>query len=49
MATGDGFLKSVSDAGNQAAFLVLDTESVPDGKLLSLVKYPDGKKSGQDS
>src|SRR3954464_5447343 len=23
------------------AFLVLDTESVPDGKLLGLVKYPD--------
>ena len=29
-----------TDAGTRTAFLVLDTESVPDGRLLSAVKYP---------
>ncbi|OAI39720.1 hypothetical protein AYO40_05545 [Planctomycetaceae bacterium SCGC AG-212-D15] len=28
------------DNGNNTAYLVLDTESVPDGRLLSLIKYP---------
>ncbi len=28
------------DAGTRTAFLVVDTESVPDGRLLSAVKYP---------
>jgi len=29
------------DAGPRTAFLVVDTESVPDGELLARVKYPD--------
>jgi predicted PolB exonuclease-like 3'-5' exonuclease len=29
------------DAGTRTAFLVLDTESVPDGRLVAAVKYPD--------
>lgn len=32
--------RSRSDA-SQPAFLILDTESVPDGKLVSVVKYPE--------
>jgi predicted PolB exonuclease-like 3'-5' exonuclease len=33
-------LMPVSDSAAKTAFLVVDTESVPDGKLLSAVKYP---------
>jgi predicted PolB exonuclease-like 3'-5' exonuclease len=29
-----------SDAATRTAFLVVDTESVPDGRLLNMVKYP---------
>ena len=32
---------SVGDHQEGTAFLVLDTESIPDGRLLSLVKYPE--------
>jgi predicted PolB exonuclease-like 3'-5' exonuclease len=31
---------AAQDNGTRTAFLVVDTESVPDGKLLSAVKYP---------
>src|SRR3954452_10611510 len=41
MATADTLARSVTaDAGTRTAFLVVDTESVPDGRLLSAVKYP---------
>lgn len=36
MASGESTAK-----GDRSAFLVVDTESVPDGRLLGLVKYPD--------
>ena len=40
MATGDVLSKGVGESSNDAtAFLVLDTESIPDGRLLSKVKY----------
>jgi predicted PolB exonuclease-like 3'-5' exonuclease len=39
MATAD-LPKNNTETGSPPAFLVLDTESVPDGKLLGLVKYP---------
>ncbi|QVL34681.1 ribonuclease H-like domain-containing protein [Telmatocola sphagniphila] len=30
-----------NDPSSETSFLVIDTESVPDGKLIGLVKYPD--------
>lgn len=39
MADADVFMKCNVDA-KDTAFLVLDTESVPDGRLLHLTKYP---------
>ena len=33
-------VRAPMDAGTRTAFLVVDTESVPDGRLLSQVKYP---------
>jgi 3'-5' exonuclease len=41
MAAGEHFSKAAADAGGVPAFLVLDAESVPDGRLLARVKYPD--------
>lgn len=49
MATGDGFYKNVPDGSTPPAFLIFDTESVPDGKLLSLVKYPDDNLSPEEA
>jgi predicted PolB exonuclease-like 3'-5' exonuclease len=42
MATADPFLRPLSgaDPAARTAFLVIDTESVPDGRLLAAVKYP---------
>jgi predicted PolB exonuclease-like 3'-5' exonuclease len=37
------------DNGNGTAYLVIDTESVPDGRLLSLVKYPGENLSEEDA
>ncbi len=40
MALADTFARSAGpDNGTRTAFLVVDTESVPDGRLLSAVKY----------
>src|SRR5207247_372527 len=39
MAAMDVFSKGTGEIGAPPAYLVLDTESVPDGRLLSLVKY----------
>ena len=33
----------------ETAFLILDTESVPDGQLLSRVKYPEDALSPEDA
>ncbi len=42
MATADSFHRppAAPDAGTRPAFLVIHTESVPDGRLLSAVNYP---------
>jgi predicted PolB exonuclease-like 3'-5' exonuclease len=41
MAMADAVPREPGELTNGPAFLILDTESVPDGKLLALVKYPD--------
>jgi predicted PolB exonuclease-like 3'-5' exonuclease len=49
MAAGDVFTRGTNEVGTPPAFLVLDTESVPDGKLLGLVKYPDENLSPEEA
>jgi 3'-5' exonuclease len=39
MAVSESVMRGPGDDGEAPRFLVLDTESVPDGKLLGLVKY----------
>jgi predicted PolB exonuclease-like 3'-5' exonuclease len=46
----DPLLPRVSEpAADPPAFLVLDTESVPDGRLLGKVKYPDDRLSPEEA
>src|SRR4051794_13922886 len=40
MAMVEPYLRGSTEGNDATAFLVFDTESVPDGRLLSLVKYP---------
>ena len=40
---------AATDASTRTAFLVIDTESVPDGRLLSSVKYAGGEPVGRGS
>ena len=41
MAIADSYTRSSSsDVGTRTAFLIVDTESIPDGQLVSAVKYP---------
>jgi predicted PolB exonuclease-like 3'-5' exonuclease len=49
MASGDFFHKGASDTAVPPAFLVVDTESVPDGRLLSKVKFPEDQLSPPDA
>ena len=50
MALADTFARASSpDATTRTAFLVVDTESVPDGRLLSAVKYPGENLSPEDA
>lgn len=54
MATADIALRTPPataglDAGTRTAFLVVDTESVPDGRLLSAVKYPGENLSPEEA
>lgn len=49
MATGEVYPKIVGEASTATAFLVFDTESVPDGKLLGLVKYPGDSITPEDA
>jgi predicted PolB exonuclease-like 3'-5' exonuclease len=48
MATYDVF-KPGAETSAPPAFLVVDTESVPDGRLLARTKYPDEDLSPQDA
>src|SRR5437867_7260482 len=38
-----------SDAATRTAFLVVDCESIPDGRLLNLIKYPGQDLSDTDA
>ncbi len=40
MRSGDVFHKGPADAAPDPAYLIMDTESVPDGRLIALDKYP---------
>ena len=41
MATADFLTRTPpTESGTRTAFLIVDTESVPDGRLLAAVKYP---------
>ncbi|MFN4257856.1 MAG: 3'-5' exonuclease [Gemmataceae bacterium] len=41
MATAEVYSRRTSPTAAKTAFLVMDTESIPDGRLLSKVKYPE--------
>lgn len=50
MATADFLTRPpIAENGTRTAFLVVDTESVPDGRLLSSVKYPGDNLSPEDA
>src|SRR5262245_23532730 len=49
MANGDILPRPTLEVGPKTAYLVLDTESVPDGRLLSMVKYPEDKPSPDEA
>ena len=50
MATADYLTRTPPpDTGTRTAFLVVDTESVPDGRLLAAVKYPDDKLTPEEA
>lgn len=49
MATANDLPRPNLEIGPKTAYLILDTESVPDGKLLSLVKYPEDKPSPEEA
>lgn len=50
MATADLVTRPpAADAATRTAFLIVDTESVPDGRLLSAVKYPDEYLSPEEA
>jgi predicted PolB exonuclease-like 3'-5' exonuclease len=49
MAMVEGYLRGNSEGNDATAFLVVDTESVPDGRLLSLVKYPGEHLSPEEA
>ena len=51
MATADPFLRPLAgaDPAARTAFLVIDTESVPDGRLLAAVKYPGEKLTREEA
>ena len=50
MALADTFARAAgTDASTRTAFLVVDTESVPDGRLLSAVKYAGENLSPEEA
>jgi predicted PolB exonuclease-like 3'-5' exonuclease len=49
MATADSFSRGAGEAGAAPAFLILDTESVPDGRLIAKVKYPDATLTPEEA
>jgi len=49
MSSADGSSKPAPDNGAAPAFLIFDAESIPDGRLLALIKYPDDHLSSEDA
>ena len=50
MPAADSFSRPVSsEPATKTAFLVVDTESVPDGQLLAAVKYPDDNLAPEEA
>lgn len=49
MATGNDYPRPNHEVGLKTSYLVLDTESVPDGKLLGLVKYKEDGLSPEEA
>ena len=49
MRTGDAFHRGTNETASDPAFLLMDAESVPDGRLLSLVKYPEEEISPEEA
>lgn len=50
MALADALARSVSpDASTRTAFLIVDTESIPDGRLLAAVKYADEELTPEEA
>src|SRR5947209_12765397 len=49
MATAEIERRARTDPSTRTAFLVVDTESVPDGRLLARVKYPSEDVSPDDA
>jgi predicted PolB exonuclease-like 3'-5' exonuclease len=41
--------QAVGSGGSSTAFLILDTESVPDGRLIARVKYPEDNLSPEEA
>src|SRR5436853_3001561 len=49
MATSEILSKGAGDVQGKTTYLVLDTESIPDGRLLNLVKFGDQKLTSQEA
>jgi predicted PolB exonuclease-like 3'-5' exonuclease len=49
MAAADIFTRGTGEVAAPPAFLVLDTESVPDGRLLARVKYPNDNLTPEEA
>jgi predicted PolB exonuclease-like 3'-5' exonuclease len=49
MATAELHSRTKTDSGIRTAFLVLDTESIPDGRLLRRIKYPNDQMSEEEA
>ena len=48
-STGPGPARTAADPATRTAFLVIDTESVPDGDLIARVKYPGDKLTADEA
>ena len=49
MTTAANATGRTNEGSDAPAFLIFDTESVPDGRLLSLVKYADEGLSAEEA
>ena len=49
MATVEACTELAQETSVSTAYLIMDTESVPDGRLLSLIKYKDDNLSEDEA